>query len=50
MEAAATELRRVVAREFRELKQAKSVNDLQESVNDMSIMIATRMKQALEDK
>ncbi len=49
MEAAATELRRVVAREFRELKQAKSVNDLQESVNDMSIMIATRMKQALED-
>ena len=49
MEAAATELRRVVAREFRELKQAKSVNDLQESVNDMSIMIAARMKQALED-
>ena len=49
MEAAATELRRLVAREFRELKRARSVNDLQDSVEDMSIMIASRMKQALED-
>tara|TARA_Y100000004_G_scaffold22679_1_gene23062 strand:- start:217 stop:927 length:711 start_codon:yes stop_codon:yes gene_type:complete len=49
MEAAANELRRVIAREFRELKQARSINDLEDSVNDMSIMVATRMKQALED-
>lgn len=49
MEAAATELRRVITREFRELKRASSVSDLQESVEDMSIMIASRMKQALED-
>ena len=49
MEAAATELRRVVAREFRELKRSKSVNELHESVEDMSIMIASRMKEALED-
>jgi hypothetical protein len=49
MEAAANELRRVIAREFRELKRARSVNDLQESVEDMSVMVASRMKQALED-
>lgn len=49
MEAAANELRRVIAREFRELKRATSVNDLEDSVNDMSIMVASRMKQALED-
>ena len=49
MEAAANELRRVIAREFRELKRASSVSDLQESVEDMSVMVASRMKQALED-
>ena len=49
MESAANELRRVITREFRELKQARSVNDLEDSVNDISIMVANRMKQALED-
>ena len=48
MEAAATELRRVLAQEFRELKTARSVNDLQDAVEDMSIMVASRMKLALE--